>query len=97
MFHKVLLQLLLVDKQLTENVDYTVDYTLGRVKIINEGILNSGMPIKISLESNALFAIQQKRLLGAHLDYRINKDFTCRWYHIKFNRTAAYTKSKYWR
>ena len=62
--------------QLSENVDFTVDYTLGRVKIINEGILNSGMPIKISLESNALFAIQQKRLLGTHLDFRINKDFS---------------------
>jgi cell surface protein SprA len=32
---------------LTENVDYTVDYTLGRVRIINEGILNSGTPINI--------------------------------------------------
>ena len=62
--------------QLTENVDYTVDYTLGRVKIINEGILNSGTPIKVSTESNALFAIQTKTLLGTHLDYRVNKDFT---------------------
>lgn len=61
--------------QLTENVDYTVDYTLGRVKIINEGILNSGTPIKISLESNALFAIQSKTLFGTHLDFRVNKDF----------------------
>ncbi len=62
--------------KLTENVDYTVDYALGRVKIINNGILNSGTPIKISLESNSLFAIQQKRLFATHLDYRINKDFT---------------------
>ncbi len=61
--------------QLTENVDYTVDYTLGRVKIINDGILNSGTPIKIALESNALFAIQQKTLLATHLDYKINNDF----------------------
>lgn len=61
--------------QLTENVDYTVDYTLGRVKIINDGILNSGTPIKISLESNALFAIQQKTLFGTHLDYKVNNDF----------------------
>ena len=62
--------------KLTENVDYTVDYTLGRVKIINEGILNSGTPIKVSLESNALFAIQQKTLMGTHLDFKINKDFS---------------------
>jgi cell surface protein SprA len=61
--------------KLTENVDYTVDYTLGRVKIINDGILNSGTPIKISLESNALFAIQSKTLLGTHFDFKINKDF----------------------
>lgn len=62
--------------KLTENVDYTVDYALGRVKIINDGILNSGTPIKIALESNSLFAIQQKRLFATHLDYMINKDFT---------------------
>ncbi|MEI6455665.1 MAG: cell surface protein SprA, partial [bacterium] len=60
---------------LTENVDYTVDYTLGRVRIINEGLLNSGTPINISLESNEMFNIQTKRLMGAHIDYKINKDF----------------------
>ncbi len=60
---------------LTENVDYTVDYTLGRVRIINEGILNSGTPINISMESTQMFNIQTKRLMGAHIDYKINKDF----------------------
>jgi len=60
---------------LRENVDYTVDYTLGRVKIINEGILNSGTPINISLESNSMFNVQSKTLLGAHVDYEVNKDF----------------------
>jgi cell surface protein SprA len=59
---------------LTENVDYTVDYTLGRVRIINEGYLNSGTPINISLESNSLFNVQQKRLFGTHVDYRVNRD-----------------------
>ncbi len=60
---------------LVENVDYTVDYTLGRVRIINEGILNSGTPINIKMESNTLFSIQTKRLMGAHVDYDISKDF----------------------
>jgi len=60
--------------KLTENVDYTVDYSLGRVKIINEGILNSGTPIKISFESNTLFNIQSKTLMGTRLDYRVSKD-----------------------
>lgn len=61
--------------QLTENVDFTVDYTLGRVRIINEGILNSGTPINISMESNELFNVQTKRLMGANIEYKVNKDF----------------------
>ena len=60
---------------LTENVDYTVDYNLGRVKIINDGILQSGTPIKISLESQSLFNIQTKTLMGTRLDYKINDNF----------------------
>jgi len=59
---------------LVENVDYTVDYTLGRVKIINEGYLNSGTPITISLESNSFFNIQSKTFMGTHIDYKFNKD-----------------------
>lgn len=59
---------------LRENIDYTVDYTLGRVKITNEGILSSGTPINISLESNNLFKVQTKTLIGTHLDYQFNPD-----------------------
>ncbi|MBE9469569.1 MAG: cell surface protein SprA [Bacteroidetes bacterium] len=61
--------------QLAENQDYTVDYALGRVKIINQGLLESGTPIKISLESNSMFSIQTKRLMGSHLDYRFSDNF----------------------
>lgn len=60
---------------LRENVDYTVDYTLGRVKIINEGILSSGTPINIKLESNSMFNVQTKTLIGTHVDHQFNKDF----------------------
>ena len=61
---------------LVENQDYTVDYSLGRVKIINQGLLESGTPIKISLENNSLFSIQSKTLLGVHLDYRVSNDLS---------------------
>ena len=59
---------------LTEGVQYTVDYNLGRVRILDDGILSSGTPIKISLESNSLFSVQMKTMVGTHLDYKINKD-----------------------
>lgn len=61
---------------LQENVDYTVNYTLGRVTIINESLLNSQSTIKVSLESNSLFSVQQKSLLGTRLDYRVSRDLT---------------------
>jgi cell surface protein SprA len=57
---------------LTENVDYTVDYTLGRVTILNDGILSSGTPIHVSLENNSMFNIQQKRMMGIHVDHEFN-------------------------
>ena len=61
--------------QLVENVDYTVDYTLGRVTIINEGILNSGTPINIALESNSGFSAMKKTFLGSRVEHEFNKDF----------------------
>jgi cell surface protein SprA len=49
---------------LVEGQDYTVDYTLGRVRILNQGLIESGAPIKVSLENNALFNLQTKTLSG---------------------------------
>jgi cell surface protein SprA len=61
--------------RLVEGVDYTVDYNLGRVKILNQGILESQTPIKVQLESNSYYGIQSKSLVGAHFNYEFNKDF----------------------
>lgn len=62
-------------RELVEGSDFTVDYNLGRVKILNEGLLESGIPIKISLESNSLFNIQTKTMMAARFDFKVNKDF----------------------
>lgn len=61
---------------LTENVDYTIDYSLGRLKIINESILNSGQQINVNFENNAFYGFQTKSLVGTRLDYWINDNFT---------------------
>lgn len=55
---------------LNEGSDYIVDYTMGTVKIVNQGILNSGAAIKATCESNSLINIQQKSLVGARIDYK---------------------------
>lgn len=80
---------------LTENVDYTVDYTLGRVRIMNEGILNSGTPIKISLESNSLFSLQTKRYMGAHINYALNDKVNIGGTLINLNERPLTQKTNY--
>jgi len=63
-------------RQLVENVDYVVNYTMGTVTIINEGILNSGTPISVSSESRDAGNLAQKRtFLGVRVDHQVNKDF----------------------
>ncbi len=60
---------------LVEGTDYTVDYNLGRVKILNTGILESNTPIKISIESNSVFGFQARSMMGAHYNYRFSDKF----------------------
>ncbi len=59
---------------LREGTDYTVDYTFGKVTILNEGILSSGKDIDITYEQQDPFAFQTRSLLGTRLDYKLNDD-----------------------
>lgn len=61
--------------QLTEGIDYTVDYMLGTVTIINEQVKQSGQAINISLENQLTFNTQRKRFLGLNLERRFNENF----------------------
>lgn len=61
--------------ELQEGVDYTVDYTLGRVKILNEQLLNSGQNIQVSAESNQVFSAQRKTFIGNRFDYKVSDNF----------------------
>ncbi|AYZ37216.1 cell surface protein SprA [Chryseobacterium indologenes] len=61
--------------QLSEGVDYTVDYMLGTVTIINENVKQSGQAINISLENQLTFNTQRKRFLGLNLERRFNEHF----------------------
>jgi cell surface protein SprA len=57
---------------LTEGVDFTVDYNIGRVNIINESILQSGKRIAISFEKADLVSFQTRSLLGTRFDYVVS-------------------------
>ncbi|MBQ7489738.1 MAG: cell surface protein SprA [Bacteroidales bacterium] len=60
---------------LTENVDYTVNYSMGTVSITNEGVLKSGTPITITLENESTFGINTKYMFGADMEYRFSENF----------------------
>ncbi|MBO4956168.1 MAG: cell surface protein SprA, partial [Muribaculaceae bacterium] len=61
---------------LNENSDYTVDYAMGVVTIINQSIIDSGQNIEVTLENQSLFSMQRKTLLGLDLSYRVSKELT---------------------
>jgi cell surface protein SprA len=60
---------------LVEGVDYEVDYNIGRIKILNDAYLSSGLPINVSFEDNTLFGFQTKTMLGVRADYEVNENF----------------------
>lgn len=63
-------------KQLVEGVDYEVDYSIGRLRILNESYLASGVPINISFEDNSLFSFQNRNMIGLRADYELSDQIT---------------------
>lgn len=59
---------------LTENSDYTVDYSMGIVTITNQSIIDSGQNISVTLENQSLFSMQRKTLLGLDLQYQFTPE-----------------------
>lgn len=59
---------------LTEGTDYIVDYTSGRVTIINQNLIDSDANIQTSLEDRTV-GMQRKTLMGLNLSYDISKNF----------------------
>ncbi|SOD92589.1 T9SS outer membrane translocon Sov/SprA [Spirosoma fluviale] len=56
--------------------DYVLEAQIGRLRIINESVTNSGREIRISYEQPDLFQNQIRTLLGTRLDYAINRDIS---------------------
>ncbi len=60
---------------LVEGVDYTVNYQLGRVEILDEALKASNTPIEVSTENNAVFRQQTKRFMGVNVEHKFNENF----------------------
>jgi cell surface protein SprA len=60
---------------LVEGVDYTVNYQLGKVQILDPSLQASNTPIEISVENNSVFGQQTKRFWGVNVEHKFNKNF----------------------
>lgn len=81
--------------KLTEGIDYVVDYLLGTVKIINDAYLQSGASLQVSTESQSLFTVQRKTLLGAHANYAFSDKFNLGGTVIHMNERPITQKVNY--
>lgn len=80
---------------LTEGSDYTVDYNLGSVKILNQAILNSGVPVNVSYENNGNIGVQQKTFTALRVDYNFSKKLSIGASMVNLKERPYYTKVDY--
>ncbi|MDE1190794.1 MAG: cell surface protein SprA [Arachidicoccus sp.] len=60
-------------RTLVEGVDYTVNYSLGQVQIINQTILDGNTAVNVQFENNANLGTAQRNFMGLRFDYTVNK------------------------
>lgn len=77
---------------LTENVDYTVDYLMGTLTILNQSILDAGTEVSVKLENQSTYSMERKSLFGTHLEYQFNKDFSVGGTIMHLSETPLTTK-----
>ncbi len=80
---------------LQENIDYVIDYNLGTLKIINQAIINSGVPVNVQYENNASFGIQQRSFMGLRLDYVVNNKLSLGATMQRLTERPFFTKVNY--
>jgi cell surface protein SprA len=80
---------------LTENVDYEINYDLGTLRVVNQAILASGIPVNIQYENQAAFNIQQRNYIGLRLDYLANQNLTIGATMVRLGERPFFIKQSY--
>lgn len=82
-------------QNLQENIDYEINYDLGTLRVINQAIINSGVPVNIQYENQAAFGIQQRNFMGLRLDYFANKKLTLGGTIVRLGERPFFIKQSY--
>jgi cell surface protein SprA len=60
-------------RTLVEGIDYTVNYQMGRVQILDPSLSTS--EVQVSVENNAVFGQQTRRFSGFNVEHKFNEKF----------------------
>jgi cell surface protein SprA len=82
-------------RKLVEGVDYSVNYQLGRVQILDASLQASNTPINVSLENNSIFGQQTTRFMGVNVEHKISDKFVVGATLLKMSERPFTTKSNY--
>ena len=80
---------------LVEGQDYTVNYQLGRVFIVDEALKASNTPIQVTTENNSVFGQQTKRYTGLNIEHQFNENFLLGATYINLNERPITQKANY--
>lgn len=80
---------------LVEGVDYTVNYQLGRVEILDQALKGSNTPINVSVENNAVFGQQTKRFTGLNVEHQFSDKFVLGGTFLNLNERPITQKANY--
>jgi cell surface protein SprA len=80
---------------LVEGIDYTVNYQLGRVQILDEALKASNTPIQVSTENNSVFGQQTKRFTGLNIEHKFNDNFVLGGTLLNLNERPITQKANY--
>lgn len=80
---------------LVEGIDYSVDYQLGRVQILDASLQASNTPIEVSLENNSVFGQQTRRFMGFNIEHKISDKFVVGGTYLKMTEKPFTQKSSY--
>jgi len=80
---------------LVEGIDYSVNYQLGRVQILDPSLQASNTPINVSLENNSVFGQQTRRFFGVYVEHAISDKFLVGATFLKLNERPFTQKSSF--
>ena len=80
---------------LVEGVDYSVNYQLGRVQILDPSLQASNTPINVTLENNSTFGQQTKRFFAINVEHQISEKFLLGATFLKLNERPITQKSSF--